>query len=112
MAMGMSADEYWNGDPYLAQSYYKRQKILNEQKNQEMWLQGMYIYNAFTVCLANAFAKKGSKAEKYPEKPYEIYAPDKETQEAQAKKTREEVIAKLSAFAYRWNANHKQKGSG
>ena len=36
MAMGMSVKEYWYGDPYLAQSYYKRQKILNEQKNQEL----------------------------------------------------------------------------
>ena len=42
----MTYDQYWNDDCQLVKFYRKAHKLKNEQKNQELWLQGMYIYEA------------------------------------------------------------------
>jgi hypothetical protein len=74
LSIGMTPDQYWNGDPALAKSYRKADEISLDRRNQELWLQGMYIYEA--ICdaspILHAFAKKGTKPLPYPEKPYAI----------------------------------------
>ena len=58
----------------LAKYYRKADAIRNERRNQELWLQGMYIYDAI-LCVApilHAFAKKGTKAKPYPTQPYAL----------------------------------------
>lgn len=72
MAMGQSADEYWNGNPNLAKAYRQAHNIRLEQRNQELWLQGMYIMDAFAVVLGNAFGGKGRKKQKYLSEPIRI----------------------------------------
>lgn len=60
----------------MVKSYRKADEIRLERKNQELWLQGMYIYEA--ICDASpilrAFAKKGTKPNPYSDKPYPITA--------------------------------------
>lgn len=74
LAIGMTPEQYWDGDPALAKYYRKADEIRLERHNQEKWLQGMYIYEA--ICDASpilrAFAKKGTKPHPYTEKPYPI----------------------------------------
>lgn len=98
MSCGMSYDLYWHGDPYAPRMFYKAQKLQNERHNQEMWLQGLYIYNAFSVVLSNAFSKKGSKPAKYIEKPFPLYPPTKEEREAEALKERQKAIRSFQAM--------------
>ena len=74
LAMSMTPEQYWKGDPMLAKYYRKADAIRNERRNQELWLQGMYIYDAI-LCVApilHAFAKKGTKAKPYPTQPYAL----------------------------------------
>lgn len=51
-----------------------------QRKNQELWMQGMYIYEALcdAAPLFRAFAKKGTKAHPYAKEPYSLKAKDKE----------------------------------
>ena len=74
LSIGMTPDQYWNGDPYLARAFRKADELRMERKNQELWLQGMYIYEA--ICDASPilhdFAKKGTKPHPYVDKPYPI----------------------------------------
>lgn len=74
LAIGMTYDQFWNDDPELVKFYRKADEINRERRNQEMWFQGMYIYDA--ICCASpilqAFAKKGTKARPYPDSPYPI----------------------------------------
>ena len=74
LSIGMSPEQYWDGDPELARAYRKADGIRMERKNQELWLQGMYIYEA--ICdaspILHAFAKKGTKPHPYADKPYPI----------------------------------------
>ena len=63
LSIGMTPDQYWDGDPALVKYYRKADELKWERKNQELWLQGMYFYEA--ICDASpvlhAFAKKGTK---------------------------------------------------
>ena len=74
MAMGMTPDEYWNGDPALLRAYRKADVIRRERENEMLWLQGMYIYEAIgdLAPILHAFAKKGTEAKPYTERPYPI----------------------------------------
>ncbi len=74
LSIGMTFDQFWNDDPSLARYYRRAAEINVERKNQELWLQGLYVYEA--ICdvapILQAMAKKGTKARPYPEQPYAI----------------------------------------
>lgn len=76
LSIGMTAEQYWDGDCTLVKYYRKAEELRNEKRNQELWLQGMYIYEA--ICdvapILHAFAKKGTKPTPYSEKPYPLNA--------------------------------------
>lgn len=74
LSIGMTYDQYWNDDPTLVIYYRKADEMRIERKNQELWLQGMYIYEALcdVAPIMHAMAKKGTKARPYTEQPYAI----------------------------------------
>ena len=90
LSIGMTAEQYWEGDCTLVKYYRQAEEIRNDRRNQELWLQGMYIYEA--ICdaspILHAFAKKGAKPHPYSSKPYAISA-------KQIKQEREEKERKL-----------------
>lgn len=69
MAMGMSANEYWHGEPRLALDYRKAYEIRTSLHNQEMWMQGLYFYKAVSSIASQILAKPGKPPEKYPQYP-------------------------------------------
>ena len=71
--MGMSLEQYWEQSPFLAVVYRKAYKLKRETENEQAWLQGLYVYDAFAVCLANVFAKRGAKKQNYFEHPLDIF---------------------------------------
>ena len=91
LAIGMTYEQYWNGDCTLVKYYRKADEIRKERRNEELWLQGMYVYEA--ICdvspILHAFAKKGTKPQPYSEKPYAIT-------EAQQKRVEEEKERKIA----------------
>lgn len=72
MSYGMSYDEFWYDSPYRAKFYLDSHKLKVRQKDEEMWIQGMYIYEALCKVspVLHAFSKKGTKPLPYSEKPY------------------------------------------
>ena len=91
LSIGMTHEQYWDGDCTLVKYYRKAEELRNEKRNQELWLQGMYVYEA--ICdvspILHAFAKKGTKPTPYPTKPYPITS-------KQIKKDEEEKQRKLA----------------
>ena len=73
----MSVKEFWEEAPELFWayrfSYIEKIKRNREIKNEELWLQGAYFYEAISVALSNAFSKKHSN---YAEKPYNLFVED------------------------------------
>lgn len=97
----MSYDQFWNDDPTLVKSYRTAEELRTERLNQQLWLQGMYVYDA--ICCASpilhAFAKKGSKAVPYPKEPYPITQRQNDRKkENTEKRTFEKGLAKMQAF--------------
>ena len=72
MVYGMSYDEYWFGEPYRAEFYKKAYKLKRKIKDEELWTQGMYIYEALLDVspILHAFCSKGTKPLPYRTKSY------------------------------------------
>lgn len=70
---GMTYNEFWYGDPWLAASYRKAYVERRKAENTRDWLQGAYFYNAITAAMANAFHKKGAQPVNYLEEPFQIF---------------------------------------
>lgn len=108
--MGMSYEQYWEQSPHLAAVYRKAYRLRREMENEQAWLQGLYVFDAFAVCLANAFAKSGAKRHKYLEKPIDIFP----LTEAEKKRREAEENAKMrqamEAMAAKQRQRKKQKG--
>lgn len=109
----MTYEEYWgSNDPERLREYREAERLRTERKNQEAWLQGLYFYNAVSVALYNAFRKKGSEAEHYPEKPFDISGKPKpennEPTDEERQAERLKLIARLNAAKAAWHrANTK-----
>lgn len=82
MLMGMTPDEFWNGDCTLVISYRKAFELKRDYDNFQLWLQGMYVYDAIgrIAPILHPFAKKGTKPEPYPSEPYRIRGDETSTQ--------------------------------
>lgn len=70
LVMGMSYDQFWDGDPGLVRAYRKADELKRKRQNEQMWLQGIYIAEALSATVGNMFSK-GNK-HKYPSEPFPI----------------------------------------
>ena len=99
----MTEDQYWRGSPYLAVVYREIAVNKRKEKNEYLWIQGMYIYEAFSTVMYNAFRKKGSTPAKYAQEPYRVTPLTEEEKLAQAEKERQKAIASLNAWKSAWD---------
>ena len=113
LSIGMTWDEYWNDDCIKAKYYRKADKLKRKQRNQELWLQGMYIYEAIgdmSPVLRFTMDKKPKKPLPYVNEPYPIDQQELEEKRMRKEKERvERMKAKVSAWAIKANASQKQK---
>ena len=112
LSIGMTYAQYWDDDPSLPKYYRKADELRNERKNQELWLQGMYIYEALcdVAPVLRAFAAKGTKPTPYATKPYAIS--DKQAKQNEEEKQRK-LVEKGKRFmeAMATNINKKFEGN-
>lgn len=102
LAMGMTYDQYWHGESSLPKYYREADKIRLEKRNQELWLQGMYIYEAIArlTPIPVGFAKKGSKPKPYVPEPYSLTEEVKKAKEE--KKTKDNYLKMLEKMQKKW----------
>ena len=105
MSIGMSYDEFWNGDVEAVKAYRKSNELRDKRRNQELWLQGMYIYEALCDVspLFRFTMKSGTiKPEPYVKEPYPLTEAEvREREEREARKKEERLKAEFAAFAER-----------
>ena len=82
MSMGMTWDDFWHGDPQMAVAFRKADKLRIKRRDQELWLQGRYVYDAMLAAapLYQTFARS-HRPRKYDEKPYTSMAEDRRREE-------------------------------
>jgi len=84
----MSYEQYWERDPYLIKAYREAHELRRAQKNQELYMQGLYNYEAFRSVM-DMFSWglggcKGSKPATYREYPIAITEREREAEKQRA----------------------------
>lgn len=108
--MGMTYEQYWDAPPHLAVAYRKAYKLKREIENENAWLVGLYVYDAFAVCLANALSKRGSKKQEYIEKPIDVFPLTEQEKKRREQEERKKVIKALETMQMSQRQRKKQKG--
>ena len=103
MLYGMTYDEYWFGDPWMARAYAQYYLLKRRQMNEELWLEGIYMANAFQTVLGNAFSKRKLK---YLEEPLDIFEKTEAEKEQEIRQERQKLINFLSKL--KMSADKKQ----
>lgn len=112
LSIGMTPEQYWDGDSMLAKYYRKADELRKKRRNEELWLQGMYVYEALcdVAPVLHAFAKRGTKPVPYPDHPYALTVNDREEEKKlierrEREKARRYMEAKMAAINKRFNSN-------
>lgn len=108
ISIGMTPEQYWDGESTLVIAYREAYKLRQQETNRNLWLQGLYIYEAL-CCVSpifRAFAKNGTKPIEYRDEP--IALTKKEAEERRKRDERrkyEAFIADMKA----WAKSHNEK---
>lgn len=106
LSIGMSYELYWKGDCALVKQFREADKLRNSRKNEELWLQGLYFYEALcdAAPILNAFSKS-NKPSPYPSEPYSLTKEEiKEREEKKERLKYEEIKTKTQAWVEKFNA--------
>lgn len=97
LAIGMTYEQYWHGEAWLTKSYREAYELKKQIKDYDLWRQGMYFYEALLDVspVLHAFAKSGTKPNKYSEKPYSEMVKEDDEYVKQEKAEKERLKAKL-----------------
>lgn len=113
LSIGMTYEQYWDDDPRLTEWYRKAYEIKNDRKNQELWLQGLYVYAAILDAspVFHAFAKKGTKPRDYFAEPIPITKNAiREQKEREARKKMERIQNTFMRFVAAHNEEVTKNG--
>lgn len=109
----MTYDQFWNEDCELVKYYQKAGQIKQDLKNQDAWLQGMYIYEALVDASPLFRAMGNKKPTPYRREPYELnMRKDERVQQKREQKNDDKAKAFMEAFAMANNKKFQQKGGG
>ena len=105
LAMGMTPEEFWHGEPRLAVAYRESFEIRREMQFAREWRLGIYMMRAVAACLV--------EDAEYPDAPlFSSEALKAEYEEAKAKATLEKNMAAFEAMAKRANEKLAARGEG
>ena len=129
MAMGMTYDEYWDGEYGTKRACRKAYRIRmdNEQRviDRNYWYMGQYIMAAIQatpLIVPGVNMKKGASPPDYPDKPFLVRVEEQKQEEVRRKQEEDQsklAMAMFQAWTARFNKNvenrlakQKQEGSG
>jgi hypothetical protein len=100
ISIGMSPEQFWDGDVSLVKAYRKAYEYKKQEWNVQAYLNGMYVYDALLRVspILHAFAKKGAKPIPYRDQPIEIYSNHQQQQKAKVDKSREMQLKMVEKF--------------
>ena len=104
LAMGMTYDEFYRKDHTLVVAYRSAYKRKMEQKNQEMWLMGAYVYQAISriAPLLIPF-NQHPKPEPYLDKPFPLFE-ESNNENAKSKAVADKGLAYMQAQMIKFNS--------
>lgn len=109
IAYGMTWEQFWYGDPWMASAYAQAYLLKRKIENENAWIQGAYVANAFGTVLSNAFGKK--KVD-YLKKPLDIFPKTEAEQKAEVREERRKLITWLNGIKKLSSRKNNNTGSG
>ena len=101
--MGMTWTQFWIDEPELAIAYRKAEMIRKRRKNEELWLEGVYVAEALNATVGNMFSKGQKNA--YPTEPFPLTADEQqERREREERNRMERMKAAFIAKSLHMNA--------
>ena len=91
-------------------AYRKAYRIKRETENEQAWLQGLYVFDAFAVVLANVFSKRGTKKQKYIERPIDIFPLTEREKKRREAEENAKMQAVMESMVRKQRAKRKPKG--
>jgi len=88
---GMTYEQFWYGDPWLAKAYRRAYVERRKAENNRDWFSGRYFFDALSISLSNAFRKQGTPAKDYLEEPYQLFDLNEDEQAIADAKMREKI---------------------
>lgn len=110
MSYGMTYEQFWDGDPKMAIAYRKAHELKKEIVNEQLWLQGAYIYDALQRIAPLFRVMSSDNPEPYLEKPYRLKPKTKQEIKAEQKKEMEDMQAYLEGFMAKQESDDKKGG--
>ena len=95
MAYGMTYEQFWEGDPWMTRTFEQAYLLKRKIENENMWILGGYIANAFGTVLGNAF---GKKKQAYLEKPLDIFPKTESEKKAEIREEKRKLINWLNGM--------------
>lgn len=108
--MGMTYEQFWDASPYLAVAYRKAYMLKRKVDNENAWMAGLYVYDAVSVSLANAFSKRGAKKQRYVERPADILPLTKQEKKQREREEFKKMDAALQAMRDAQQRKKKKQG--
>lgn len=115
LLMGMTPEQYWDGESWLKPAYRKAYKMRmeNEQRITDMhnWYMGKYLIKALQavpLLVAGLNVKSSTKLPEYPSKPFMIEAEERKQEEVRKQKQEDQqklAIALFQQFTTKFNKN-------
>lgn len=103
LSIGMTADEFWNGDPWLTVEYQRADELKRQRQSEEMWFMGLYNFNAVSTAIYNAFRGK-AKPKNYLEQAIRVTPYTEEEKAAIAERERQRTIDYFNKLAKKWES--------
>lgn len=119
LMMGMTPEQYWDGESWLKPAYRKAWKLKNENDRQiadmHSWYMGQYIMaaiQAVPLIVPGVNMKKGASLPEYPDKPF-LMKQEEQKKEAVRKKKEEDqsklAMALFQAMTTKFNQNIEKR---
>ena len=108
MTYGMTYEQYWYGDPWMTRAYAQAYLMKRKVENENMWIMGSYIANAFGAVIANSFGKKRVE---YLKKPLDIFPKTEAEKKAEVREQKRKLIEWLNGLKRSASQRNKNTGS-
>lgn len=116
LSIGMTYEQFWYGDVELVKFYREAWRLRQQQENQRLWLQGLYVYEAVLDAspVLHAFAQKGTKPIPYRDQPHELFGKRSAGQKriSQEQKSDNKAKAMMEIFMVNFNRRFEKDGEG
>lgn len=103
---GMTYEQFYYGDVELCRYYRKADEMRRKRKNEELWLQGLYIYEAINDVAPALRAMGAENAKSYSSEPYPLTEQEQEERRKRDEKAKfEKIREKMIELAERGENN-------